>query len=192
MKLVLASSSPRRAEILRNAGFDFEILPSHVDETLLPGERPADFVFRLAVEKARHALQRLSKTGQETLVVGADTVVVVGDQILGKPKDENDARRMLKLLSGTTHEVLTGLTVIVAATGNETTHVESTRVSFVPLTEADIDEYLRTGEPFDKAGAYGIQGIGGKFIWRIEGCYFNVMGLPVSRLWSILSHVERE
>jgi len=191
MKLILASASPRRAEILRNAGFDFEVLPSHVDETLLPGERPADFVFRLATEKARHAGQRLGNN-LDAIVVGADTIVVIGDQILGKPKDHDDARRMLKLLSGATHEVLTGLAAIDAQTGKEITHVESTRVNFLPLTDADIDEYLRTGEPFDKAGAYGIQGIGGKFIWRIEGCYFNVMGLPISELWSILTRLDRE
>ncbi len=118
--------------------------------------------------------------------------MVVDGQILGKPMDADDARRMLRLLSGREHDVITGLSFASVPEREEATLVESTRVSFLPLSAQDIEEYLLTGEPFDKAGAYGIQGIGGRFIRRIEGCYFNVMGLPLSRVWSIIGRMEEE
>jgi septum formation protein len=201
MKLVLASASPRRAEILRDAGFAFEVRPAHVDETRFPGEPAADYVARLASSKARVVAQALAKKKEKAFVIGADTVVVAGRHILGKPVDAADARRILRLLSGKTHEVLTGVSIVSTSGvsvpgvsvrggrgrgGAETHHVERTRVEFRRVSEKDIREYLATGEAFDKAGAYGIQGIGGRFVRRIEGCYFNVMGLPLSRVWSML------
>jgi septum formation protein len=192
LKLILASASPRRAEILRNAGFRFEVQPAHVDETPLPGEAAEAYVQRVATAKAAAAATSLEANASRAVVIGADTVVVVGGRILGKPAGAADARRMLKLLSGRDHDVLTGLSFLTMPTGAETVHVESTRVTFLPLSDEDIEGYLLTGEPFDKAGAYGIQGIGGRFISRIEGCYFNVMGLPISRVSSIISILQRE
>jgi len=186
MKLILASASPRRAEILRNAGFRFDIFRADVDETILRDERAEDYVRRLAEEKARVAMERLTPLTVPAIVIGADTTVVAGGQILGKPVEKEDARRMLRLLSGRTHEVLTGLSVTRSADSRWASHVETTRVSFASLPESEIEDYLASGEPFDKAGAYGIQGIGGRYVPRIEGCYFNVMGLPLSRLWSML------
>jgi septum formation protein len=186
MKLILASASPRRAEILRAAGFKFKVKPAHVDETRFPRESASDYVTRLASSKARLVEQSLARKNEGTFVLGADTVVVAGRSILGKPWNAADARRMLRLLSGESHYVLTGVSIVSAANGKELRHVEKTRVEFLHLSEEEIKKYLATGEPFDKAGAYGIQGIGGKFVRRIEGCYFNVMGLPLSRVSSML------
>jgi septum formation protein len=186
MKLILASASPRRAEILRNAGFTFDIFPADVDETISRDERAEDYVRRLAEEKMRVAMERLTPHTVPAIVIGADTTVDAGGEILGKPTDKEDARRMLRLLSGQTHEVLTGLSVTRSANSRSASHVETTRVSFASLSESEIEDYLASGEPFEKAGAYGIQGIGGRCVTRIEGCYFNVMGLPLSRLWSML------
>jgi septum formation protein len=189
MRLVLASASPRRAEILRNAGFVFSVSPTDVDETLLPREAAGDFVQRLATLKAHVAAEQMRGEIGQAIVIGADTVVVVDGQTLGKPTGAEDAGRMLRLLSGQKHEVLTGLSVLSVPEGPEAHHVESTRVTFVRLGDEDIDDYLATGEPFGKAGAYAIQGVGGRFVSRIEGCYFNVMGLPLSRLWCLLRSV---
>jgi septum formation protein len=186
MKLILASASPRRAEILRNAGFEFSVQPAHVDESRLLNEGAEDYVRRLARTKAKVVANLMEGSDSGAVVIGADTVVLAEDQILGKPAGALDARRMLRLLSGKRHEVLSGLSVIGDPRGPEYTDAEKTSVHFLPLSERDIEEYVATGEPFDKAGAYGIQGIGGRFISGIEGCYFNVMGLPLSRLWSTL------
>jgi septum formation protein len=185
MRLVLASASPRRAEILRNAGIPFETQITLVDESILPGELPGDYVRRLALEKARAAANARRDRG-DYLFIGADTAVVAGDEILGKPESNEDARRMLQLLSGTTHDVHTGLALLRQPDGIERVIEEITRVSFAPLSDGEIDAYIATGEPFDKAGGYGIQGIAGRYVTRIEGCYFNVMGLPLARLWSLL------
>jgi septum formation protein len=186
MKLILASASPRRAEILRNAGFTFDIFPADVDETILADEAAEDYVRRLAEEKARAALERFRSNATGAIAIGADTTVVAAGEILGKPVDEEDARRMLRLLNGQTHRVLTGISVIRSTDGRAASHVETTRVTFARLSESEIEEYLASREPFDKAGGYGIQGIGGRYVTRIEGCYFNVMGLPLSRLWTML------
>ena len=190
MKLILASASPRRAEVLRDAGFEFEIQPANVDESRLPNEAVEAYVRRVATAKADVIAQANLSDGTPAIVIAADTVVLAGQEILPKPKDAEDARRMLRLLSASTHEVLTGLFVIRAYDGISFTHVERTRVEFTRLSETDIDSYIQTKEPFDKAGAYGIQGVGGRFVRRIGGCYFNVMGLPLSRLWEILRQMR--
>ena len=192
MKLVLASSSPRRAQILRDAGFDFTIQPANVDESLAPGEAVEAYVARIAQAKAHAVAGRALADGTPAIVIAADTVVLAGKQILPKPKDAEDARRMLRLLNATTHEVLTGLFVIRAYDGISFAHLERTRVEFIRISDIDIDAYIQTKEPFDKAGAYGIQGIGGRFVRKVDGCYFNVMGLPLSRLWEILRQMRWE
>jgi septum formation protein len=192
MKLILASASPRRAQILRDAGFDFEVCPADVDEIRLPGESPEDYVRRLADTKACSAAEQLARKHTRAIIIGADTAVVVAGELLGKPSDVEDARRMLRLLSGRTHEVLTGVAVLRVPEGFSALHVETTRVTFLELADSDIENYIATGEPLDKAGAYGIQGIGGKFVREIEGCYFNVMGLPLSRVWSLVRAIESE
>ena len=199
MKLILASESPRRAEILRNAGIPFEVRAVLFDESRRPGELRADYVRRVALGKARAAANEFGDSG-DCLFIGADTVVVADDQILGKPSSESDARRMLQLLSGKTHDVHSGLAVVhsigaskgspggaaAASGGAEGVIDEITRVTFAALSDEEIDSYIATGEPFDKAGAYAIQGIAGRYITRIEGCYFNVVGLPLARLWFLL------
>jgi septum formation protein len=192
VKLILASSSPRRAQILRDAGFDFTIQPANVDESLTPGEAVEAYVARIAQAKAHAVAGRALADGTPAIVIAADTVVLAGKQILPKPKDADDARRMLRLLNATTHEVLTGLFVIRAYDGISFAHLERTRVEFTRISDLDIDAYIQTKEPFDKAGAYGIQGIGGRFVRKVDGCYFNVMGLPLSRLWEILRQMRWE
>jgi septum formation protein len=189
MKLILASSSPRRAEVLRDAGFVFEVRPADMDETRLLQEAAADYVRRVARAKAKAIADTARAAGERAIVIAADTIVLAEGQILGKPKDADDARRMLRLFSGKTHEVLTALCVINIPAGKESLHVEKTRVQFLKMSEDEIESYIRTGEPFDKAGAYGIQGIAGRFATRVEGCYFNVLGLPLSCLWTTLQEL---
>ena len=189
MKLILASASPRRAEILRNAGIQFEIRKTDVDESRIVGELPGDYVRRLALAKALSAATEYRDPVDETLILGADTVVVVDADILGKPASQDDARSMLRRLSGRIHEVHTGLALLRKPGAEQRVVEEITRVHFAPLTDREIEDYIATGEPFDKAGAYGIQGIGGRYVTRIEGCYFNVMGLPLAQLWSLLCEV---
>jgi septum formation protein len=190
LRLILASASPRRADILRNAGFSFDVQPPDVDETPVGGENAEAYVRRISEAKAHAVGQSALREGSPAIVIAADTVVLAGQQILPKPKDAEDARRMLRLLSASKHEVLTGLSVIRAYDGISFARIERTRVEFVRLSETDIDAYVQTKEPFDKAGAYGIQGIGGRFVRRMEGCYFNVMGLPLSRVWEILREMR--
>ncbi|MHB8539595.1 MAG: Maf family protein [Candidatus Acidiferrales bacterium] len=187
MKLILASASPRRAEILRNAGFNFDVVPAYIDESRRTKEPPADYVRRLAEEKAHAVMHQLTsrRAADSAIVIAADTIVVIGNEILGKPSSAANAREMLRRLSGQTHEVLTGLSVLRGNSASRTA-VEVTRVTFAALSKQEIEDYIATGEPFDKAGAYAIQGCGGKFISRVEGCYFNVMGLPLARLYAIL------
>jgi septum formation protein len=186
LRLILASNSPRRAEILRNAGIQFEIRKTDVDESRLVDELPGDYVRRLALAKALSAAAEYRNLGDEALVLGADTVVVVDADILGKPASQDGARSMLRRLSGRIHEVHTGLALLRTPGTNKSLIEEITRVHFALLTGQEIEDYIATGEPFDKAGAYAIQGIGGRYVTRIEGCYFNVMGLPLGRLWSLL------
>ena len=174
--LVLASQSPRRAEILRQAGIPFVVRAAPVDESPLDGERPEDYVVRLAEQKAIAVECRPGET-----ILGADTTVVINGEMLAKPVDPADARRMLSLLSGRRHEVLTGISL---RRGREVINDwAATHVWFTTMTESEIDEYVASGEPMDKAGAYAIQGLASKFIEKIEGCYFNVVGLPISMVY---------
>jgi septum formation protein len=183
MKLILASSSPRRAEILTNAGLPFSVLSSAVDESPYPGEAPTALVQRLANAKADLVTARAVGPA---IVLAADTVVVLDDKILGKPRSVEDARHMLQQLSGRTHAVLTGVALIRLPDGERRQFIESTLVHFRPITEEELSSYLATKEPYNKAGAYAIQGQAGRYIPRIEGCYFNVVGLPLSRVLSEL------
>ena|SRR5215213_10776850 len=179
-KLVLASGSPRRAEILERAGWPHEIIVAGIDETVLPNEEPAAYVQRLARSKAETVASRV-ETG---LVLGADTTVVVANQILGQPVDGADARRMLRLLNAKWHDVLTGVAVV--RVGGETrVAYETTRVRFAEMSEEEIDWYIATREPFGKAGAYGIQGKAALFIEEIQGDYFNIMGLPIRLVYEL-------
>lgn len=182
MKIILASSSPRRAEILRNAGIAFETCATHIDETALPGEPSDAMVARLAEAKARAAAAQMGDGIRECIVVGADTTVELGGEILGKPSDPAHAREMLAKLSGRTHHVLTGIFLLRLPDGTTESAVESSSVTFALLAEKEIDAYVATGEPLGKAGAYAVQGLAGRYIPRIEGCYFNVVGLPLARL----------
>ncbi|OLB30712.1 MAG: septum formation inhibitor Maf [Acidobacteria bacterium] len=186
MKLILASASPRRAAILRDAGYHFTVLSSAVDETPYPEESPEDLVLRLAQSKADLAAAR---SVGPAILIAADTEVVLDGQIFGKPRSSEDARRMLKKLSGRTHTVLTGVALVRLPNVERLTFVESTLVEFAPLSDEEITRYLSTGEPHDKAGAYAIQGYAGRYIPRIAGCYFNVVGLPLARLQHALSEL---
>ena len=179
MKLILASASPRRAEILRAAGFSFAVMSSAVDETPYPSESPQDHVQRLAAAKAELVAARAVGPA---IVIAADTVVTLEGKILGKPRSTEDARKMLEQLSGRTHSVLTGVMLIRLPDAESRSFLESTLVHFARLSEDDIMQYLSTDEPYDKAGSYAIQGRAGRYIPRIEGCYFNVVGLPLSRV----------
>ncbi|NDD64361.1 MAG: septum formation inhibitor Maf [Acidobacteria bacterium] len=185
-KMILASGSPRRAELLQTAGIEFTVRIGDVDEALLPGETPYEYVSRLATSKATAVAREM---GPGVLVLGADTTVVIDDEIAGKPLDEADARRMLHRLSGQWHEVLTGVTLIHGH--HLLVEVETTRVKFALLTAEEIDWYVASGEPMDKAGAYGIQGLASRFVERIEGSYSNVVGLPVSRVYEMLRQIDR-
>jgi septum formation protein len=178
---VLASASPRRAELLGNAGFTFSIEPADVDETPADGERPEEYVRRIAREKA---LKVSAAHPNGTLVLGADTTVVVNGVILGKPQDDEDAARMLQSLSGVVHEVLTGVALVSAGGVEEA--LQRTRVRLLPLSSEEIAWYIATGEPAGKAGAYAIQGRAARFVDWIEGSWSNVVGLPVATVYQML------
>ncbi|MDQ3011267.1 MAG: Maf family protein [Acidobacteriota bacterium] len=181
-KLILASASPRRSELLRAAGIEFIVRVADIDETILADESPEEYVLRLSREKAQAVAQ--ATVPECEWVLGADTTVVVNGEIAGKPVDAEDARRMLQMLSGQWHEVLTGVSLVG---GDQTlSEVAVTRVKFAELTDAEIDWYVATGEPMDKAGAYGIQGYASRFVESIEGSYSNVVGLPVQTVYQML------
>ena len=184
--MILASQSPRRRELLSEAGFDLDIRPADIDEARLPGESPMELVARLAAEKAEAARATLDASPSDGLLVAADTIVWMGDEALGKPEGPEDAARMLRELSGRTHHVSTGVCVLSLAedgsAAERASFVETTDVTFWELTDAEIAAYVSTGEPLDKAGAYGIQGAGRLLVERIDGDYSNVVGLPVARL----------
>jgi septum formation protein len=188
-RLILASASPRRRELLTQAGYIFDIEAADIDETPRAGEQPGAYVERLAAEKASAILEKHTEFHGRLIVLGADTTVVCDGEILGKPIDVEDAKRMLRRLSGRTHQVLTG---IAAATREGTTSaVESTEVVFSDIQEAELERYCATREPLDKAGAYGIQAYAARWIPRIDGDYFNVMGLPIARVVGLLRDVTR-
>ncbi len=189
-RLVLASASPRRAELMRQIALPFVALPSSLAEPPPAGRLPEDFVVDLALDKARSVQRLLSERGEaeEVIVIGADTVVCIGGDILGKPSGSAEAAQMLRRLAGHKHQVYTGL-ALVAAEGRERSGYEMTQVKMDHLSEADIAAYVASGEPLDKAGAYGIQGRAGRFIESIEGCYYNVVGLPLARLCTLLNEM---
>ena len=180
-KLLLASGSPRRAEILRAVGWSFEALATNIDETMRVGEKAEDAVQRLALEKAEAA----ANLNPSALVLGADTTVVVDSQILEKPKDSGDARRMLHVLSGRWHDVLTGVAVV--RNDRRALAYERTRVRFCSMSDDEIDWYVRSGEPMDKAGAYAVQGRASLFIEEIRGDYWNVVGLPIRLVYKLMN-----
>jgi septum formation protein len=180
--LVLASKSPRRAEILRAVGWEFQIMAADIDETRIASEDAVSYVKRLAQTKAETVARKIDAG----IVLGADTVVVIDGAILGQPRDDEDARRMLKLLSGNWHEVLTGVALARAGqTFPTSVDYETTRVRFAEMSDEEIDWYVSTGEPRGKAGAYGIQGPAALFIEEIEGDYFNVVGLPIRLVYEM-------
>jgi septum formation protein len=189
MQLILASASPRRADLLRAAGFTFATAAADLDESIRPGESPDAYVRRLSVEKVEAVLSRLppgdAAGGTGAVVIGADTAVVVDDEVLGKPEDDADAARMLRRLSGRSHRVLTGVCVRGGSGGAEL--VEETLVFFRHLGEDEVAWYVASGEGRDKAGGYAIQGLASRFVPRVEGSYSNVVGLPVARVAELLS-----
>jgi septum formation protein len=199
-RLILASASPRRRELLAQAGYTFEVRPAHVNEDLHPGEEAISYVVRLAREKAQAIFSEIanggasgldaegSEFGPLSMVLGADTTVTLDSHILAKPEDASDAARMLRMLSGRTHRVITGVAVATAK-GVEVA-AEVTGVQFRTLSDEEIVTYVATGEPMDKAGAYGIQGLAAKWIPRIEGCYFNVVGLPLALVATMIEQAE--
>jgi septum formation protein len=186
--LVLASASPRRQELLRNAGIEFTVQAAEIPEIPLANEAPQSFAERMAREKALAVFR--SRPDRNDVVLGADTVVLVDSQILGKPRDETDAARMLRMLSGRTHVVTTGVCLAGPQQGPESSFLdvrsETSMVAFTALSDSDIQFYISTAEPLDKAGAYAIQGIASRWITRIEGDYCNVVGLPVALVWRML------
>lgn len=182
LKLVLASGSPRREELLRQLKLKFTIVPSKIDESEYQAEEPLDLVRRLAEEKARS----VSALVEDALIIAADTVVVFNDHILGKPKNKADAKKMLKMLSSNNHQVITGVAVINSQDGKCEIADNTTEVKMVELNDREIDEYINTGEPMDKAGSYAIQGFGALFVEEIKGSYYSVMGLPIHQLAKLL------
>jgi septum formation protein len=186
LRIILASSSPRRAEILREAGIAFEISPTQIDEMALPGEAAQAMVARLAEAKARAAEAQLDAGSGECIVIGADTTVELDGQIFAKPRDADHAHEMLGTLSGRTHRVLTGIFLLRSPDNVARSAVETTAVTFAPMSKDEIYAYVASDEPMGKAGAYAIQGLAGRYIPKIVGCYFNVVGLPLARLYALL------
>lgn len=183
MDIILASASPRRRELMSLLDISFKVVVSDADETADASLPPYFTAEALSLKKAAAVSKNIATS---SVIIGADTIVVLGDKILGKPKDENDARAMLKSLSGKWHSVISGVTVLDTARAKSESFYVETKVKFIALSDKEIDEYIKTGEPMDKAGSYGIQGRGAKFIEKIEGDYFNVVGLPISRLYAVL------
>lgn len=185
-KLILASGSPRRKELLELAGVPFEIVVSEIEETIGAYSSPADIVMSLALQKASAVVEN----HEDSVVLGADTIVTYESRILGKPKDETEAKEILQLLSGKTHEVYTGVALI--SKEKTVTFYERTEVTFWELTEEEIDAYIATKEPLDKAGSYGIQGKGSIFVQHIQGDYYSVVGLPIARLVRELKQFDND
>lgn len=184
--IILASTSPRRKELIASLHLAFDVIPSHANEDTPPEWTPEQTVQELALRKALAVYRGLEGREQEAIIVGSDTVVVLDGEILGKPLDEADAERMLSRLQGRVHRVFTGVACIDAGNGQSLVHYRQTDVTMKELSDVTIRAYVQTGEPSDKAGSYAIQGIGASLIDRIEGCYFNVVGLPLSLLSDML------
>lgn len=182
MKVILASASPRRRELLASIGLDFEVVPSHIPEVRAEGEAPEEYVARLSREKAAEVARR----HPSEWIIAADTTVLLGDELLEKPADAGDAKRMLATIAGRTHIVYTGVTVQNQERDYRDTRVAESEVRMLPLSARDIEWYVATGEPLDKAGAYAVQGIGAMFIDSIHGSYTNVVGLPLALLFQML------
>ena len=187
-KIILASASPRRKELLEKLDLEFSVCPADIDESLLPDEDAGMYPLRTAVQKA----MAVAKTAEDALIIAADTVVAVDDDILGKPRDEAEAKAMLQRLSGREHIVITGIGVVDTVSGRTLSATEQTIVYFHPLRDEEIDAYIATGECMDKAGSYGIQGKGSLLVRKIDGDYFNVMGLPLSRLYRLLLNIDAD
>ncbi len=188
--LILASASPRRRELLMQAGFRFQVEASSVAESRRPGEDAIRFATRLAREKAEEVFARHPSSPEGVTVLGADTVVVCDGEVMGKPVDASDATRMLLLLSGRTHQVVTGVAVVWAS-GSAEVAAELTQVTMRTISPEEVSDYVAGGEPMDKAGAYAIQGYAGRWIPRISGCYFNVVGLPLALVASLLEGAQQ-
>jgi septum formation protein len=187
--LILASQSPRRKKLLKQIGMKFRVIPSRVAEVISPQQTPGENAQRIAMEKAADVALRVNKG----IVIGADTIVVLDHHVLGKPNSKDDAKRMLRLLSGREHSVFTGFALIDVETGKHTAGVEETKVRFRRLMEQEVIDYVRSGSPMDKAGAYGIQDdFGAVFIERVNGCYYNVVGFPLARFYSTLQKFEAD
>lgn len=184
-RLILASSSSRRIEILKNLGLEFEVIPSNFEESLVD-DQPQRLVCKLAESKAKDVI---SKVPSDSIIIAADTVVVKDKRIFGKPKSQNEAYEMLRELSGSSHKVVTGICIVDNINELEVADYEETTVYFKELSDDEIWNYIKTGEPIDKAGAYGIQSLGGLFVKKIDGCYFNVMGLPVYKLYTMMGEL---
>jgi len=187
-RIVLASGSPRRRDLVKMMGLKFELAVPEIREDLVPGAKPSSLVVELALAKALSLIGKFPNAA----ILGADTVVVLDGKILGKPRDRSDARAMLRTLSGRTHTVYTGLALVDVPTGLRETCCEKSLVTMKKINNEEIDRYLATGEPMDKAGSYGIQGFGAVFIKHIDGCFFNVMGLPVGRLYDMLKDLSKK
>ncbi len=190
VKLILASGSPRRAEILTAVSWEFEKQVANIDETEFLNEKPDDYVRRLAKTKA----ETVAANCENALVLGADTIVVINEKIIGKPKDFEDARQMLKLLSGNWHEVLTGVALVKVTKGNFETKVDlqKTQVKFSRMNAAEIEFLVERGEPLDKAGAYAVQAQAALFIEEIQGDYWNVVGLPINLVYRLMNNFDKE
>ncbi len=180
--IILASRSPRRAFLLEQVGLKFEQIPSHIEENL-NGMLPDEFVLHYSLKKA----EEIQKTHSNSLIIGADTIVVLNNKIIGKPQNDEEAFQILKKLSGKCHEVLTGVSILFH--DSQISDIAKTKVFFKLIADEDIKEYISTGEPMDKAGAYGIQGYGSQFIDKIDGCYFNVMGFPIPLFYEMIKKV---
>lgn len=188
--LILASSSPRRQELIQTLGLPYIIRVSDADESVDPGTTPAEMVEVLSLRKASTVREMLQAEQRQGIIVGSDTVVAFGGEVLGKPVDEQDAFRMLKALQGATHEVYSGVACLDAQSGEHAVAHRVTHVRMKPLTDEQIRRYIATGEPKDKAGSYGIQGLGATIVDSIDGDYFNVVGLPLSLLSDLLAHFD--
>lgn len=180
-KLILASASPRRKDLLKMLGLDFIVDPPHIDEYFDPNLKPEELAISLAEQKGIATISKYD----EAIIVSADTVVVLQDQILGKPKDKKDAFRILRLLSGNTHQVITGISIIDLPDEEPISFFEKTAVTFNSLTDEEIEGYIETGSPMDKAGAYGIQDLSSIFIPKVDGCFYNVVGFPLAKFYQV-------